>query len=525
MQGIMSLFQHKAEESKMKNRLIFFILLFVLSVSHSLGICDIETLVEKGELSEAEEFIKTQLATSDTLTQTRVRYFKDQLNKIQAIRGNYPYKYQEMFTKLKSMVPDLTNRDIERWEKNTTLEYRIVDGQKLYFWAFPYNLFALNKDAEKRKIKDDTEVSDSESGYDHTKHKRAVIDESQKSRTAYILPKKIRVSFTFFEDVTDIPEGEIIRGWLPVPRESLKQRDIRILEVEPSDYIVSNKGKYLNACIYIEKPVIRKSRETVYWKNYFADPPEKWVKPLSSPDKYIDNNTLVFRVVFEYTAYAYYREIDSEEILPYDRSSVLYRKYTKEKLPHIKFTDYLSRLSNQIVEGETNDYLKAKNIYSWICENVIWTNPDYDSPSCLSDYTAKAKRGDCGTKALLFTTLCRLNGIPARLQGGWMTRPGRQHSQHGWAQMYVEPYGWLTVDPDAGSKFIDSEDEKLRFFHFGNCGSYRLITYDDNIPLFPYKVHGASSGGSVAGGLQIGAFEWAGGELESNVKIDTYVEE
>ena len=106
-----------------------------------------------------------------------------------------------------------------------------------------------------------------------------------------------------------------------------------------------------------------------------------------------------------------------------------------------------------------------------------------------------------------------------------MTRPGRWHSQHGWAQMYIEPFGWLTVDPDAGSKLIDYEDEKLKFFHFGNCGSYRLITYDDNIPLFPYKVYGDPSGGSVAAGLQLGAFEWAGGELESNVKIDTWVEE
>jgi hypothetical protein len=508
----------------MKNYLVLFIV-FLLGVSSSQGMHDVDTLIEKGELSQAENLIKTQLVTNDTLTQARHRYLKDQLNRIQAIRGDYPYSYQEMFTTLKKLVPDLTNGDIQRWEKDTTLEYRTIDGQKLYFWAFSYDLFALNEEARKRKIKKDTGDDDSESGSDYIEHKKAVIREGQKSKATYILPKRILMSFTFFEDVTDIPEGEIIRGWLPVPRESSKQRDIKVLEAKPNEYIMSNKGEHLNACIYVEKPVIRNTEETAYWQNYFTEPPEKWVKPLSSPGKYIHQNTLIFRVVFEYTAFAYYRHIDSQEVLPYDTSSALYRKYTREELPHIKFTGYLSELSKQIVEDETNCYLKAKRIYSWICKNIIWTNPDYDSPSCLSDYTAKARRGDCGTKALLFVTLCRLNGIPARLQGGWMTRPGRQHTQHGWAQMYIEPFGWLTVDPDAGSKLIDSEDKELRFFHFGNCDSYRLITYDDNMPLFPYKIYGASSGGSVAGGLQLGAFEWAGGELESNVKIDTYVEE
>lgn len=505
--------------------LILLSIAFALGLPHPQGIDSVEGLMEQGELSKAEELIKHHLVNDDTLTQAEVRYLKGKLARTATIRENYPYSYDEMFTTLEKMIPDLSSKDIEEWEDDTTLEYHVIDGQKLYFWAFSYNLFALNKEVARRRAEEEAEESESEPGYVHTQHKKAVIDEGRDSATPYVLPKTIRVSFTCLVDVTGVPEGEIVRGWLPVPRESPKQRDIEILEVEPNDYIASNSGRHLNACVYVEKPVIRDSTATAYWRSYFADPLDEWVTPLSSPGKYIHENTQVFRVVFEYTAYGYYHELDPAEILAYDTSGMPYMEYTQEQPPHIRFTDYLSELSDEVLEGEANSYLKARMIYTWICESITWTNPDYASPKCLSDYTARARRGDCGTKALLFTTLCRLNGIPARLQGGWMTRPGRQHSQHGWAQVYIEPVGWLTVDPDAGSKLIDSEDEDLRFFHFGNCDSYRLIIYDDNTPLFPCKIHGAPSGGSFAAGLQLGVFEWAGGELESNVKIDTYVEE
>ena len=200
--------------------------------------------------------------------------------------------------------------------------------------------------------------------------------------------RKIKVNFAFFEDVSGIPESEIIRGWLPIPREIFKQRDIKILEIEPDEYMISNKGDFLNACIYVEKPVIKNAKENDYWRNYFTDPPEEWITPLSSPDKSIHKDVIVFRVLFGYTAYAYYRDIDPQEISTYDTSSILYKRFTREELPHIKFTDYLLKLSEEIVGDENNDYLKARKIYEWICKNVIWTNPDYASANSLSEYFA-----------------------------------------------------------------------------------------------------------------------------------------
>jgi len=172
------------------------------------------------------------------------------------------------------------------------------------------------------------------------------------------------------------------------------------------------------------------------------------------------------------------------------------------------------------VGNETNNYLKAKRIYEWICKNIIWTAPkavmgDY------AEYTAKYKRGDCAAKSNLFISLCRINKIPARSQGGWVIKPGGFCAQHTWAQVYFEPYGWLPVDVTVGQALIDSKDERLKYFYFGNCTPYHLIIYDDEPEIIPHKKFQCLSGG----GAQLGVFQWEGGDLEPFIKINSYVED
>lgn len=145
------------------------------------------------------------------------------------------------------------------------------------------------------------------------------------------------------------------------------------------------------------------------------------------------------------------------------------------------------------------------------------------SKACFGDnaeYTAKNRRGDCVAKSNLFISLCRINKIPARLQGGWRVRPDGDRAQHDWAQVYFEPYGWMPVDATATARLINHKDERVRSFYFGNCTPYHLIIYDDEPELLPIKVFEPIYGG----GAQLGAFEWKGGDIEPNVRIDSHVE-
>ena len=76
--------------------------------------------------------------------------------------------------------------------------------------------------------------------------------------------------------------------------------------------------------------------------------------------------------------------------------------------------------------------------------------------------TYSERRGDCDDQAILLITLCRIVGIPAYLQVGciydflgynsdtyWeghVTSVQKQIGWHGWAIVYVPPWGWLPVD-------------------------------------------------------------------------------
>jgi transglutaminase-like putative cysteine protease len=86
-------------------------------------------------------------------------------------------------------------------------------------------------------------------------------------------------------------------------------------------------------------------------------------------------------------------------------------------------------------------------------------------------------------QALVFITLCRAAGIPARWQSGFETLP-RRDDMHDWAEFYVAPWGWLPADPSFGLQKHD--DPRVREFYFGHLDAYRMIVNTDYArPLFP----------------------------------------
>ena len=68
---------------------------------------------------------------------------------------------------------------------------------------------------------------------------------------------------------------------------------------------------------------------------------------------------------------------------------------------------------------------------------------------------------------MVFVTLCRAAGVPARWQSGWQTKPG-DWNMHDWSEFYVEPWGWLPADASYGTR--ESDDPRVRDFL---CGTAR----------------------------------------------------
>ena len=91
-------------------------------------------------------------------------------------------------------------------------------------------------------------------------------------------------------------------------------------------------------------------------------------------------------------------------------------------------------------------------------------------------------------------SLCRASGVPARWQSGWTLWPERS-GLHDWAEIFVEPYGWLPVDVDYAVHFVHeyetlSADEKQEIidFYFGGIDAHRLvINREHGYPLYPPK--------------------------------------
>jgi transglutaminase-like putative cysteine protease len=59
--------------------------------------------------------------------------------------------------------------------------------------------------------------------------------------------------------------------------------------------------------------------------------------------------------------------------------------------------------------------------------------------------------GVCQDFSHLLISLCRHAGLPSRYVSGYLGDVAESAASHAWAEAYVPPYGWLGVDPTAGT--------------------------------------------------------------------------
>jgi hypothetical protein len=125
-----------------------------------------------------------------------------------------------------------------------------------------------------------------------------------------------------------------------------------------------------------------------------------------------------------------------------------------------------SDLASRIVAGEESVLSSVAVLVDYIITNTTYCN--FDVPQYPND-TLDSQLGDCDDQSILLITLCRSIDIPAYLQVGIYIHPaiddkdtswdGHLISEadgvgwHGWAMIYVPPWGWIPID----LTLIDSE--------------------------------------------------------------------
>lgn len=457
-------------------KIFLLVLLICTTLSAQTAYPDINENIERGNFSRAQIMILNKLKNVK-LPGTEEYDLKFQIEIMERIRKDFSKTRDEIITSLKKYYPGLTGEQILEWEKNKTLEMKIIDGEKKYFNNAIPNLFRLNSDAKKIKEKiDGVKVDKLEeflAGYIPK-----VVSAAAEEKQRFVLPVKMKLKYTLTVKPNMVPGGEIIRCWLPYPKESNpRQGDVHLISVNKKEYIIASDSN-LQRTLYME-------------------------------DRARPDQPTIFEMELSYISKAEYVNLFARHTqITFYKNPEIFSHYTKEEFPHIVFSEQIKNVSQNIIGDEKDPLQKLKRIFTWVDENTPWASArEYSTISNIPEYALDQKHGDCGIQTLLFMTLCRYNGIPAKWQSGWMMHPP-EVNLHDWCEIYIDNYGWIPTDQSFGIK--NYLDDSQKYFYLGATDPFRLIVNDDySKPLFPVKIFPRSE----TIDFQRGEVEWKGGNL------------
>lgn len=395
--------------------------------------------------------------------------------KMNRTRIDFSKTKEQVVEYIRRYIPDVNEEQLLQWENDKSLECMTIGGQKMYFNNAAPNLFRINKDALAIKLAKDGLALDGKDKVNAI-HVPQVVNEVKAKRENLVLPVKMRVKYTLTVNPDAVPEGEEIRCWLPFPRtDQLRQTDVELLNASEKKFQIA-PARYKHSTLYMEK-------------------------------KQEKGKPTIFSAEYEYTSRAEWHQLKPEDILPYNKETSLYKEFTAERKMHIRFTPRIKELANKLVGDEQNPLLKVKRIYEWINQMPWASAREYSTLDNIPEYVLENKHGDCGQVSLLFITLARYCGIPARFQSGFMMHPGGKN-MHDWAEVYFEGIGWMPVDQSFG--LFDSGNVDEKYFFMTGIDSYRMIVnVDYSSSLFPQKKYPRSE----TVDFQRGEVEWRGGNL------------
>ncbi len=460
---------------KFKSLLCIILLMFIISCKQYPSEQEIFSNIDAGNFTLAEEQIQL-LLEDESIPDSVKKELNDQLYLMNRIRMDFSLTEDEIKEKLTNYFPQLSDSMLRKWENDKSLEMRVIDGERRYFRHAHHNLFRLDEEAGKRKTETNSE-SENESLNYRDKYAKTIIDQVRKTGNSAVDKKRFQVQYTITLKPGVIPNGEIVRCWLPYPRiHEQRQPEVTLVSVNSENYRIA-PVETPQRTIYLEKTV---------WQD----------------------SATIFQVTFQVKTAAQWFDVKPEKILPYDTTSKVYREFTEERPPHIIFPDNIRKLSQQIVGDEKNPVIIVRKIYQWIDKNIPWASAlEYSTVKRIPGYVLENKHGDCGMQSLLFITLARYNGIPAKWQSGWYMFPAKTN-MHDWAEVYYEGVGWVPIDQSFG--LIDSEDEDHKWFYTQGIDPFRLIINDDyGQELNPPKKFLRSE----TVDFQRGEVEWSGGNL------------
>ncbi|OJV86044.1 MAG: transglutaminase [Bacteroidia bacterium 44-10] len=398
----------------------------------------IDSLVAEGQINETRQ--KDLLFTKDSLHRVKLDFNRTREEIVGWVEEN------RLFTPSDSLL--------DNWEQSKALEFRVLDGEKRYFRNAAPNIFRVDASARESSVASlpSSDVPRDALLTDAFNHKI-----SSDTKGKYLLPEKsMKVRYTLTVNADAVPDGEILKVWLPFPRKDIdRQTNVELLATSQPDYILSD-DKTAHTSLYMEQKAIE-GEPSVFWTD------------------------------FQFTSRGEWFDLSEIEAAPYDKNSTLFQTYTAEQKPHIGFSQAVRQLADSVTRNAETPVEILQAVYRYIAANYPWASAlEYSTIANIPEYVIENRKGDCGQVALLLITMLRYKGIPARWQSGWMTHPG-EVNLHDWAEVYFEGTGWVPVDISFGRGGPVPIGPGREFFMSG-IDSYRLyINAGFSGEFFPEK--------------------------------------
>jgi len=242
---------------------------------------------------------------------------------------------------------------------------------------------------------------------------------------------------------------------------------------------IARQQDYLNQR-YVEYINIEPKPDEIISKDIDQNIIEFW----NLSDKIEEGKDITITRQFRFKAYETAFKIDPEKVGEYNSVNPSYRYYTRTQ-EFAELTPEVIQLAKEIIGDENNPYFQAKAIYNWCVNNIAYVYP----PNRGIRFSLPRKTGDCGEYSLIFMSLCRAVGIPARVVNGhWCCKEKKNY--HVWNEFYLPDYGWIPADATDGRTNKDNPGKLAGNgdpdYFLGNLDSGRFISSKGtSIQLYP----------------------------------------
>ncbi|WP_291854661.1 transglutaminase family protein [Marinilabilia sp.] len=424
------------------------IFLFVMIVSCNNNKTNLKLQSQLEELYMAHNFLMVEniLTGIEKPLSSDLKYMADSLmDYIDRYRTEYPLTESDLLKILKERGIDASPTLVEQWEKKKQLDYLVMDGEKRYFKNAAYNLVLLNDSLA--SVAGSTSLNDDHLGAFCVSHISDVINMSSIERMGEVVcPENFLLNFSLRIHPGKVTPGSPVSVWMPFGvKDFSRQSEVRLLRSSVPDFSLSSE-KCAHQSVFMTRDADEDGAAEFSVSSLVTSKAQYF-----SPERLLQSRFVEL----------------PDSVIP----------FAKERGPHLVFSNRIKELADSLTDEGMRPFEMVRRFYYWIDENIPWARAvEYGLIPNISKYTLENMHGDCGMQTMLFMSMCRYKGIPARWQSGWMLHPGNVNL-HDWCEVWYEGVGWVPVD--VSFKLQKSKDKRIREFYISGIDAYRFIVNKD----------------------------------------------